>query len=529
MMARPATGMPSLPVQAEAKPPQRFYLGGRSAQFENSDINGEYSFVGDHLGFPAYHNRTNGIAIRFQLDRWLIDRDGLRDSDVCAGYAVALPHCRHPACPDLVWHIWDSRAQSFVKDEEVFTIDAPKEAVFIGRGDGQENGLVGGKYTLSGIANSRGYYRHQTEDLTVYYRPQEKRWAVSHNPDLGSDLCLAWATAGTSIHPVDASLEWNFWVTDANNFFVDPRAGFSNAPMVINILGRHQEAENSRINGEYQLCGLYEGKPLYYQPGAGFIKYSPTKDMWLIDCDGLSAQPGLMSRLMTFITGDSDSEHNRCNAFAPAHGTEHPGHSSLQWYAWDSVGQRHHLDKNIVSIRYPVRVQVNGRDARLENADINGVYELTKFYEERPVYEKPGQSLSMYFSRPLSTWVIDRHGVSDNGVFVALMDGQKCSEDPTVNSAWKVHECSRNFVVDKSVSVIAPANVPPGYTASCDQSDAFLGEVPPTNAACHGMKRGYADDTQFASLAQSPQPKHARGAGQGGGWLHDASRRVFGA
>jgi len=531
MMARPAAGMPKILVKAAMEPPQRFLLLGRNAQSENSDINGEYSLVSDHLGFPAYLNRTSGIAIRFQPGRWLIDRAGIRDSDVCVGYALSLPHCVHPACPDLVWHVWDSRAQSHVEDTKVVAIDAPKEAIFTGRATEQENSVVGGKFTLATTAHGRGLYQHQTEDIIIYYRAQEDRWLLSGSQDLGSDLCIAWAKAGTALHPVDGSLQWNFWEPDANNFVLDQRVGLVDAPRVINMFGRHPQAENSRINGEYQLCGVWAGKPLYHQPGVGVIKYSPKKDWWLIDCDGL-AQPGLMTRLMTFVTGDADSAFDRCNAWANAHGSAHPGHCSLQWFFWDTVGQSHHPDKSVVSTRAPVRVQVSGRDARLENADINGEYSLTTFYEDRPVYEKAGtqvmEPISMYFSRHTNTWVIDRNGLTDSGVCVAYMDGQIASDDPTVNSAWKVYEASRNFVLDTRMSVTALCDVPAGYVPNDNQIDTFMGAVPSANAACHGLKRGYGVDA-FASLAQSPQSKQARGPNQGGGWLRDTSRRVFGA
>jgi hypothetical protein len=324
-----------------------------------------------------------------------------------------------------------------------------------------------------------------------------------------------------------------FFEPELNRFVLDNRAGVVDAPKMINVMGRHPEAENARINGVYNLCGVHAGRPLYYQNGVGVIKYSPKTDGWLIDCDGL-AQPGLLTRLLTrIVTGDADAAYDKCSAWAYANGSSHPGNASLQWNVWNNGAQRHHLDRHVVATSAPVSVNVCGRDERLENADINGDYDLAQFYEARPVYEKAAThtspALAMYFSLVNHTWVIDRNlCVRDSGTCVAYMDGSNVSDHPALNKPWKVFETARgDFNIDARVSVEEgfdlPSAMPSAYLPNPEHFDAFVGAQQQVGG--QGMKRGYGMD----SLAQSPQPKQARLGSQGGGWLRDTSRRLFGA
>ena len=37
---------------------------------------------------------------------------------VCVAFAPQLPNCNHPAQPELVWHVWDSKVLSHLEDPE---------------------------------------------------------------------------------------------------------------------------------------------------------------------------------------------------------------------------------------------------------------------------------------------------------------------------------------------------------------------------------------------------------------------------
>lgn len=93
--------------------PSSFHIVGRAAGRENADLCGEYVYAGSHAGRPAYLKRGAATAVRYapRCGRWVIDRHGLRDSDVCVAFADD-DGSQHPARVELLWHIWDSRSEA---------------------------------------------------------------------------------------------------------------------------------------------------------------------------------------------------------------------------------------------------------------------------------------------------------------------------------------------------------------------------------------------------------------------------------
>ena len=97
--------------------PQRLQVSGRQHGEENGDISGDYFLVGLHKGWPAYQQKANAMTIRREKKRWVIDREGLRDSSTCVAYAQATPGFQHAADGGSQrWHVYDSRLASHTLD-----------------------------------------------------------------------------------------------------------------------------------------------------------------------------------------------------------------------------------------------------------------------------------------------------------------------------------------------------------------------------------------------------------------------------
>ena len=97
--------------------PQRLQVSGRQHGEENGDISGDYFLVGLHKGWPAYQQKGAKIAIRREKKRWVIDREGLRDSSMCVAYAQATPGFQHAGDGGSQrWHVYDSRSASHALD-----------------------------------------------------------------------------------------------------------------------------------------------------------------------------------------------------------------------------------------------------------------------------------------------------------------------------------------------------------------------------------------------------------------------------
>jgi hypothetical protein len=90
-------------------------LRGRAASRDNSDINGEYRLIGATGGFPIYEQVGTRTSIYHSTprNRWIGDRQGLRDSDCCTAYADGFGE--HPADVQC-WCVFESSRAAFVPD-----------------------------------------------------------------------------------------------------------------------------------------------------------------------------------------------------------------------------------------------------------------------------------------------------------------------------------------------------------------------------------------------------------------------------
>eukprot|EP00913_Durusdinium_trenchii_P025880 g24286.t1 len=151
--------------------PRVLHIFGRSSGRENSDIVGEYVQRGAVYGRPIYRQQGSTTVIRYwpPSRRWLIDREGLRESDVCVAFAAESLDLPHPAHPELIWCVWQSTAQAHVPDTEVIAVSGPRCVTIVGRAGGREKDLVNGQYHFSNVVHGRPMYIHSRGDLGLRY------------------------------------------------------------------------------------------------------------------------------------------------------------------------------------------------------------------------------------------------------------------------------------------------------------------------------------------------------------------------
>mmetsp|Transcript_64285 Transcript_64285/g.139896 ORF Transcript_64285/g.139896 Transcript_64285/m.139896 type:complete len:508 (+) Transcript_64285:46-1569(+) len=451
--------------------PSTLHVVGREVGSENADICGEYACAGTYRGRALYRKTGSTTAMYFYppMRRWLIDRQGVSESEVCVAFAddqAGAEH--HPACAELLWHVWDAAIQAHLPDPEVLAVDAPAMVSLVGRLEGRENCALNGEYDLVGAHHGRPAYRQRLGDAVLKFNAQENRWLLAVIGSLGN-VCSAYADADcighNARHPGCVELEWIFWESWQKNWAPDPEVRVLTAPSVIHVLGRPGEepTEGSAsqllhqfVFGTYQLAGAREGRPVYVRPGTRtVIRHSPASDRWLIDTEGLT-EPSLLSKLYQWIlNGDASTASERCTAYAEACGTAHPGYAALQWQVWDPTVSRHATDVWMRATTAPLAVRVSGREQSRENADLNGVYNLVGTHLGRPAYHKEGTTLAIRYYSPAGRWVIDRHGLRTSDECVAYAAGPADAEHPAGSSlVWHVYENTRGaHLADPSVSV----------------------------------------------------------------------------
>ncbi|CAK0847693.1 unnamed protein product [Prorocentrum cordatum] len=198
-------GSASMPGDSEgdaASCPRSMHVVGRSAGQENHDICGEYVHVGQHHGFAVYQKLGSATAIRYlrSMHRWVIDRAGVRESDVCVAWANDSVGSIHPARADLIWHVWDVTSQVHVMDANVVTFSAPAKITLVGRAANRENASANGEYTLAGVCHSRPLYQHRNGTAVLRFHSDEGRWLLSSVYDSGN-VCCAFAEGDSMPHP----------------------------------------------------------------------------------------------------------------------------------------------------------------------------------------------------------------------------------------------------------------------------------------------------------------------------------------
>lgn len=437
---------------------------GRSSARENGDICGEYTLVGMHLGSACYQKPSSSVAIRYwqPMRRWVIDREGMRESEICVAFADDATGLGHPAHSQLIWNVWDAHAQAHLLDPDVMVSDAPAVLSFVGRGPGCENSSLNGEYELLEMRHGRPAYRHRSGGAVIRYYAPEDRWLISAAAE-GGNICSAYADARGTAHPGFPELEWCFWEGKRNAFMHDLVVAALTAPTLVHVIGRNPQAENARICGTYRLAGAYEGRPVYLQPGTNaVIRYAAKHNWWLIDCDGC-AEPSLSSKLYQWVmSGDAAAARDRCSAYCEAQSTDHPGYGSLEWKVWDSNSGRHNLDLWVRATTAPLSLRVSGRSPTRENGDIDGDYVLAGTHLGRPAYQRPGSHFAIRYWPAMQRWLIDREGLRNTDTCVAYADGPADAEHPASSGfRWHIFESSRGcHLADPGVAVSVPPDAP---------------------------------------------------------------------
>ncbi|CAK9038817.1 unnamed protein product [Durusdinium trenchii] len=387
--------------------PASLRLLGRAGGLENSDICGYYVHSGWNEGHATYLQVGSHTALMFRRGCWVIDRQGVQDSEMAVAWAKDNGALAPTASTFGPWFIWSESAQDFLADANLIAIDAPDVTFISRRSD------ISGEYHFAGLSDGSPYYANG--DMLIRYHSEGRKWLVAGTEHKGNN-CIAFAEAQDTPHPGFAFLKWHVWNGATGQWNADANCHCLAAPSVIHVLGRHAQACNARICGSYHLAGLREGRPLYLLPGKkAVIRYASETDRWLIDFEAL-AEPGILGRILQWAlkmeTGDAFS------AFADARGTFHPGHVFLEWHVWETAQSRAVLDPCVRATSAPQKLQVSGRGHGQENGDISGDYFLVGLHKGWPAYQQRGTSMAI--RREKKRWVIDREGLRDSLTCVAF-------------------------------------------------------------------------------------------------------------
>lgn len=429
---------------------------GRREQQENGDINGEYYLMGEHDQKAVYTMPSTGMSIRYysRFGRWVIDRRGIQDSDICVAYADETQWMDHPACGQpLIWKVWESSQGMHVDDLQVLVIDAPNSLTFLGRPEHTAH------FEIAGAHHGRALYRNQTR--LIRYDGQECRWMLSQAHQLSGSECFAWADGGSSQHPGDPALLWNFWDNRQNAHIPDPNSKVMDVPLKLHMLGRSPESDNAALNGTYTLQGLAANRPVYVQNETNrLIRYCADSDRWLVECNH-QASAGVMKQLANWIFQGGSSLQD-CEAFCEAHGSAHPGLSELEWNVFDARAGRHVKDFEVRVFDVPLAITVCGRDARRDAAmEINGDYFLACTNAGLPAYQKNASDIFISYLPTHRRWTLGK-GLCNPGSVFAYADKPPGQDHPSgLGIVWHVFEGARGeFLADPAIAVLSLASAP---------------------------------------------------------------------
>eukprot|EP00928_Gymnodinium_smaydae_P009353 TRINITY_DN13490_c0_g1_i1.p1 TRINITY_DN13490_c0_g1~~TRINITY_DN13490_c0_g1_i1.p1 ORF type:complete len:515 (+),score=58.34 TRINITY_DN13490_c0_g1_i1:120-1664(+) len=422
----------------EDETPAVVVVVGRTTTRENADLQGEYRRIGLHHGRPAYRKPGTRTVIRYWsiADRWLIDREGLQESDICNAYAEQ-GGALHPGCEELVWRVWETAHRSHVRDPELLVTAAPSVVQVIGRGSGKENWALNGEFQLVGLHQGHVAYEKPGATHAIRYWTAGDRWLIDLEGLRHVDVCNAFADACGAPHPGVGNFSWHVWDSAKGRHVADSCLQTTCAPRVIEILGREHPKENAAMNGPYHLLGMHAGRVAYQKAdGSGHcIRYWPREDRWLIDLEGLR-----------------DAEV--CNAYAEARGGyDHPGDPALVWHVWETSRGRHLADSAVRSVVAPHSVRISGRDATKENAAVNGEYEIVNITDGRPGYLNRETGGVLRYWPKEDRWLCDLEAGFHGGDVANMYTEAKGADQPgVVDLIWFVWETSRGkHVCDEDI------------------------------------------------------------------------------
>mmetsp|Transcript_13764 Transcript_13764/g.27171 ORF Transcript_13764/g.27171 Transcript_13764/m.27171 type:complete len:534 (+) Transcript_13764:81-1682(+) len=502
MAAKPGAG-----GTIRSRCPQTIHVLGRRHPQENADVCGEYKRVGQNQGYEIYQMPNQTTMVRYDpcAGRWIIDRyGGCRGSGSCVAYAQDTSRQAHPVNPNLIWHVWSAVEGAFMLDPGLLLVDSPPTVTLVGRHDPQTS-QVNGRYHLADVDHGKPIYTREMEDgskLYIRYAPHTGTWLVS--PTLEGELRICCAVALGAPHPGFPGLEWHFLDCQGKAWIPDPAVHTLAAPWMVHVIGRAQQAPNSKINGTYQLVGASDGRPVYVKPGTrSVIRYSEKHDWWLIDADGLQ-EPSLVTRLYQWIlNGDPSAAENQCSAFCRAKGTDHPGYCILEWSVWEEANGRHVPDAAVRVTDAPALLKVSGRHSGRQHSNINGSYFMSGTINGRPRYiqQKAQFSLSLFWSMRLGRWVLSSTSQDKDTVAFSDVDlNVDCPARSQAQSIWSIYERARGiYIPDNNVCITVD---PQGSQCPLPDPSISMGELGPcvgrldvNNSAPIAKRRRLGSDT----------------------------------
>eukprot|EP00928_Gymnodinium_smaydae_P088833 TRINITY_DN72881_c0_g1_i1.p1 TRINITY_DN72881_c0_g1~~TRINITY_DN72881_c0_g1_i1.p1 ORF type:complete len:539 (-),score=110.91 TRINITY_DN72881_c0_g1_i1:49-1575(-) len=446
--------------------PRTLRVLGRPAAEENSDICGEYVYRGARDGRGVYQKAGSTMALYYYAPaaRWVIDRNGVTDSEVCVAFADDPAGLEYPASIDLVWRVWDTAAQNFLPDSRFFVVDAPAAVSIFGRVPNRENSALNGEYELVAVHHGRPAYQDRHGQAVIKFDAQDNRWLLCRSSDVGR-VCSAYAEPPAGVpapaHPGCSDLDWTFYEPSQSAFVHDPEVRAVAAPHILHVVGNPGDVSlGLNIFGSYMLAGVDKGAPVYVLPQTKTVLCRAARnDRWLIDVEGFDKKPSMLSRVFQWMDGSPKGDV--CSAYAEAHGTAHPANPDLEWQVLDRRTMRYVPDQWVCVTQAPLQLRVRGRCPQSENGIICGDYFMVGSFAGRAAYQKPGSQCVIRYHPASARWVISGKGINFSEECVAYAERAPSSEHPAGAGPWHVFETSRGcHVEDRFVNVTVPADAP---------------------------------------------------------------------
>jgi len=422
------SGVPSSAEFSELDPvavPNVIIVMGRHSSRENADLMGEYYRITDFCKKPAYKKPGTMFCLKYwaPADRWVIDRGGLRNQDVCSAYSEQ-SDARDPMAEELVWRVWESTVREHVCDPHVFITSAPRNLMVCCPKDSLQS--IGGQYVLSGLHQGRVFYTKEGGKHVIRYFHAAKRWLIDAEGLRSSDVCSAYADVTGEVGRVHPGVRhlWHSWDAEANIHRANPALVCCECPRYLILGGRGRLRDFNQINGVYLLHGLFHGRPAYVKAGGKHaIRYWPREDRWLLDLQGLRS---------------SDS----CSAFAEAHdGQDHPASISLIWHIWEPSRSRFIVDGQVRTTTAPVSISVEGRLPLRSYSEMNGVYLMCGFHDGLAYYKKDDADHEIRYDVSLDQWIVDLGFDPCNaGIHVAFANARGTVNPANADLVWHVWE-----------------------------------------------------------------------------------------
>jgi len=210
------------------------------------------------------------------------------------------------------------------------------------------------------------------------------------------------------------------------------------------------------------------------------IRYCARLDFWLIDTSGLS-KPSYFERLKFWLWNGASADA-RCDAFARANGSSHPGDSRLEWHVLDPRCRRYIRDPWIRSSLTPLMLHVQCQSGADGTEGVCGDYDCIGTYAGQPVYRKRDSDCVLrWYHRPVpgsGMWLFDHFGIRDVPDCCVYGLPQVSTSNPTTVTSWHVLDTGRGTFSREATFHVFPHPERP------EQLEDLSIDEPPKKRAC---------------------------------------------